>query len=182
LATEYTLRRADGQPLGTFAQVQAVLCRLFPGIDFGWTTSGPEKVRLAAERGVELPEAIRRWMETLPSLLEGVVEGDDFRVEFGLGDREPVPCLFVEPRGLSPELDRLLTALEAEYGGELVVSGSDPVPPDQAPQSAAAAVPVFFDNSPGPGSDPLEEPANRHSDESDRPDGGPGQDHLSPRE
>jgi len=126
MATEFSLRRGDGAPLGTFEQVQALLRRLFPGVEFFWTTSGPEKLRLAAERGVELPEHIRRWIETLPSLLEGFVEGDDFSVAFGLGHEEPVRFLCVEPHGVSPELDRLLSALESEVGGELMVWGSDP--------------------------------------------------------
>jgi hypothetical protein len=128
LAISYTLRRADRQPLGSFAAVQDRIRRLCPGVEFGWTTSGPEKVRLAAENGVILPDAIRLWMETLPALLEGAVEGDDYLIEFGLGHEEPVASLYVEPHGDGPELDRLLAALEDEFGGELVFAGSDPAP------------------------------------------------------
>jgi hypothetical protein len=126
VAIAYTLRRRDGQPLGTFEQVRATVSRLFPGVEFFWTTSGVEKVRLATERGVELPEHIRQWMETIPSLLEGACEGDDYYVEFGLGHEEPVAALYVEPRGESEELQRRLAALGQEYGGELVFAGSEP--------------------------------------------------------
>jgi hypothetical protein len=125
---DMVLRRADGRPLGTFEQVQATLSRLCPGVDFGWTTSGPEKVRLADERGVQLPEAIRQWMETLPALLEGIYEGDGFLVEFGLGCQEPVESLHVAPHGDVPELERLLAALESEFGAELVLPGLEPGP------------------------------------------------------
>jgi hypothetical protein len=125
MATEYTLRRADGRPFGSFEQVQALIRRQFPSVEFFWTASGPEKVRLAEERGVELPPHIRRWMETLPSLLEGVAEGDGFHVTFGLGAEEPVPCLYATPRGLAPELDRGLSALEAAAGAVFKVSGSE---------------------------------------------------------
>lgn len=126
MATEYTLRRPDGRPLGTFAEVQALLRRLAPGVEFGWTTSGPEKVRQATENGVELPEDIRRWMESLPALLEGAVETEEYLVVFGLGYEEPVPFLCVEPHGEGAELDRLLAALETEVGSALLVTGTDP--------------------------------------------------------
>src|SRR5947208_952836 len=76
MATEYTLRRADGRPFGSFAQVQALIRRLFPVVEFGWTTSGPEKIRQAAEHGIELPPQLREAVEKLPSLLEGAAEGE----------------------------------------------------------------------------------------------------------
>src|SRR5438270_13811735 len=114
MATEFTLRRADGQPFGSFEQAQALIRRHFPAIEFFWTTSGPEKVRQAEANGVELPPHIRQWMETLPSLLEGVAEGDGYLVSFGLGNEEAVPCLYVEPHGEAPELERGLAAREAE--------------------------------------------------------------------
>jgi len=126
VATEYSLRRSDRQPLGTFTEVEARLSRLFPGVEFFWTTSGVEKLRHADENGVELPDPIRAWMATLPSLREGIYEGDEFLVEFGLGFEEPVACLSVVPRGVSPQLFRLLDALEVEFGGLMVVSGSEP--------------------------------------------------------
>jgi hypothetical protein len=125
MATEYTLRRADGQPFGSFAQVQALIRQWFPSVEFFWTTSGPEKIRLAEERGVKLPPHIRAWMETLPSLLEGVAESSEFHVTFGLGLDEPVACLYVTPRGMAPELDRGLAALEAVAGEEFKVSGAE---------------------------------------------------------
>jgi hypothetical protein len=123
MATEYTLQRADGRPFGSFAEVQALIGRLFPMVEFFWTTSGPEKVRQAEANGVNLPPHIRAWMETLPSLLEGVAEGDGFHVSFGLGFKEPVACLYCTPRGDAPELERGLAALEAEAGAALKVSG-----------------------------------------------------------
>jgi hypothetical protein len=129
MATEYTLRRKDRRPLGTFVEVQATLRRLFPGVQFWWTTSGPEKVQQAEENGGPLPPHIKEWMLTLPSMLDGACEGDDWLVEFGLGPTEPVPELYVQPRSDGgPELMRLLDALEAEYGNTLVVSGSEPEP------------------------------------------------------
>jgi hypothetical protein len=65
-------------------------------------------------------------MMTLPALLEGVAEGPEFHVTFGLGNEEPVACLYVTPRGLSPELERGLAALEAEAGPEFGVPVTGP--------------------------------------------------------
>jgi hypothetical protein len=129
MATELTLRRKDRQPLGSFEEVQAMLRRIFPGVQFWRTTSGPEKVELAEKNGGPLPPHIKEWMLTLPSMLDGVCEGDGWLVEFGLGPTEPVPELYVQPRGTNDEeLFRLLDKLEAEYGNTLIVSGSEPDP------------------------------------------------------
>lgn len=125
MATELTLRRADGRSFGSFEEVQALIRGHFPTVRFCWTASGPEKLRIARERGIELPPVIREAMEALPSLLEGAVEGDGYHVTFGLDHEEPVPCLYVTPRGDAPELRRGLAALEAEAGAEFKVSGED---------------------------------------------------------
>ena len=125
MATEYTLRRADGRPFGSFEQVQARIRQLFPTVEFSWTTSGSEKIALAAERGITLPPALLAVLPDLPSLLEGVAEGDGFHVVFGLGHQEPVPCLYVTPRGTAPDLMHGLEALEADAGAEFKVSGEE---------------------------------------------------------
>jgi hypothetical protein len=122
MATEYILRRADGRSFGSFEQVQARIRELFPSVEFHWTTSGPEKIALAVERGITFPPALMAVLPDLPSLLEGAAEGDGFHVTFGLGHQEPVPCLYVTPRGDAPELERGLAALEADAGAEFKVS------------------------------------------------------------
>lgn len=125
MATEFTLRREDGQPFGSFEQVQTRIRQLFPSVAFHWTTSGPEKIALAAERGITFPPALMAVLPDLPSLLEGVAEGDGFHVTFGLGHQEPVMCLYVTPLGTAPELERGLAALEADAGAEFKVSGDE---------------------------------------------------------
>lgn len=124
MATEYTLERRDGRPFGRFHEVQALLRRAFPNVQFFWTTSGSEKMKLARQRGVDLPPAVREVLEQLPALLEGVAAGDEYHVTFGLGHEEPVTCLYVTPRGLADELGRGLAALEAAAGARLQVSGT----------------------------------------------------------
>lgn len=124
MATEYTLERADGRPFGRFWEVQAMLRRVFPNVQFFWTTSGAEKMKLARQRGVDLPPMVRAALEQLPSLLEGIAASDDYHVTFGLGHEEPVTCLYVTPRGMAAELDRGLAALEAIAGAPLQVAGT----------------------------------------------------------
>lgn len=125
MATELTLRRADDQPFGSFEQVQELIRTHFPMVEFFWTTSGLEKIALASERGITFPPEIMAYLPGLPSLLEGVAEGDDFHVTFGLGHVEPVPCLYCTPHGVSPELDRGLSALEAFVGATFQISGDE---------------------------------------------------------
>ena len=125
MATEYTLRPADGRPFGSFDQVQARIRELFPTVEFYRTESGPEKIARAAARGITFPPAILAYLPDLPSLVEGVAEGDGYHVTFGLGPEEPVTCLCVTPRGDGPELDRGLAALEADAGATFRVAGDE---------------------------------------------------------
>jgi len=121
MATEYWLRRADGQPFGSFAQAQALIRREFPAVEFSWTTSGPELIRRAEASGSELTPDLRETFAGMPSFLEGYVEGVGFAATFDLGVEEPVTCLRVTPLGLcglNRELRRGLAALEAEAGAE----------------------------------------------------------------
>jgi hypothetical protein len=125
MATELALEREDKGPLGRFAEVQAMIRKFFPEVVFGWTTSGQEKLRIAHERGITVPEAIRQSCERLPSLLEGQAEFGDAFVSFGLGYQEPVRCIYVEPRGDSVDFHERLAALESAVGGKFVISGQE---------------------------------------------------------
>ncbi|HEY2416249.1 MAG TPA: hypothetical protein VGI40_28670 [Pirellulaceae bacterium] len=125
MATEFTLQRPDGAPLGTFNEVQTMIRRHFPSVQFSWTTSGLEKLKLAKERGLELPPEIRKACESLPSLLEGSAGGTSYQIAFGLGHEEPVCCLYVEPRGDHQELLSGLAAMEKEVGAAFRISGSN---------------------------------------------------------
>jgi hypothetical protein len=123
MATELALERSDDSPIGSFAEVQAIIKSIFPDVQFWWTTSGLEKLRIAAERKIEFPPAIRHNLEKLPSLLEGRVVGDGFMVEFGLGCKDPIWCLYVTPRGDGD--GGKLAELENIVGGHIVVSGEE---------------------------------------------------------
>lgn len=123
MATEYTLRRADGHAFGTFEQVESRLRELLPTVQFAWTTSGQEKIKMAEENGITLPPQLMEVLPTLPSLREGVAEGNEFHVTFGLGHQEPVECLYVTPRGNAKMLQQALKALESDAESEFSVQG-----------------------------------------------------------
>ncbi len=125
MATELALERDDKGEIGSFAEVRAIIEAVFPEVQFGWTTSGLEKLRIAAERGIEFPPAMRASLEKLPSLLEGRAALADALVEFGLGYEEPVCCLYVTPRGDATDLAERLSALERAVGGQFVSSGEE---------------------------------------------------------
>jgi hypothetical protein len=134
MAIDYALERDDKGPIGSFAAVQEVLRDLFPSVEFGWTTSGLEKMRLAEERGVTFPPELLKVLPNLPSLLEGFVDAGEYLVEFSLGHQEPVRCIYVTPRGDSPELDAKLAALEKRIGGAFVFSGQET---NRAPETSS---------------------------------------------
>jgi hypothetical protein len=123
MAAQYVLSFPDHRPLGTRESIQTLIRTHFPSVVFFWTKSGQEKLCLASERGVELPPAIRQGLESLPSLLEGVAEGPDWRIEFGLHHLDPVPELVVQPRGDSAALDDGIRAIEQALGTSLRVCG-----------------------------------------------------------
>ncbi|MEM6855015.1 MAG: hypothetical protein AAF593_11465 [Planctomycetota bacterium] len=125
MATEFALERTDNKEIGSIVDVQAIICSIFPDTKFAWTTSGSEKLRLAAERGVELPSAIRKSLEKLPALLEGQAKFGEAVVQFGLGHQEPIYCVYVSHRGDAPKIKEKLSALEHAVGGKFVISGEE---------------------------------------------------------
>jgi hypothetical protein len=123
MATEFLLRAADEQPLGSFEQVQSLLLEIFPETKFNWSSSGPEKLKLAEQHGVEFPRELKKSLETLPAFYQGIYVKGQNCVHFVLGEAEPVTCLYVTPRGDADELDSALTRLEQKIGGEFEISG-----------------------------------------------------------
>jgi hypothetical protein len=111
-----SLCRADGQPLGSFDQVQATISFVFPGSSFAWTPDGPTRLRRCEESGHPLTADLRERLASMTSELEGVAEGRGYRVTFGLGSQEPVQSLRVTPLGNIAELQSGLAALQSEVG------------------------------------------------------------------
>jgi hypothetical protein len=119
------LQRADNKPIGPLEAVRSTIRELFPTVQFVWTPSGQELLRLVeAELGEELSGGLREFVETDPSRLEGRYKSSDFFVEFRLGHEDPVKYLGVTLRGECAQLDESLCALEARFGGRFVIWGT----------------------------------------------------------
>jgi hypothetical protein len=130
---DFSLRRADHQPLGSFEQVQTMIRHWFPGVRFDWTPSGPERIRRCEEGGLPLTPELRQRLAGMPSELEGVDEGPGYRVTFGLGSQEPLACLRVAQLGSALELQSGLAGLESEMGAKFqVCEGEGSAAPDFA--------------------------------------------------
>ena len=125
MATEFALEREDASAIGSLDDVQALIRSVFDSVQFAWTQSGPEKLKLAQERGIEFPAALAKSLETVPSLLEGLAVGGNWQISFGLGHSEPVMCIYLTTHDPDNALDAQLTALEAAVGGKIAVSGDE---------------------------------------------------------
>ncbi len=125
MATEFALERSDKSAIGTLADVEVMIREHFPDVAFGWTKSGQEKLRIASQRQIELPAAIRQSLEGLPSLREGRAKAGEALVEFGLGYREQVRCIYVTPHGDDAAVLAGLSGLAKSVGGKYVVSGEE---------------------------------------------------------
>lgn len=126
MATELVLGFRDNRPLGTVEEVQTLLRSHFPMIKFRQTKSGLEQLRIAQERGIELPEGLTQGLDLLPPLLEGAAQGSGWHIFFGLGHTDPVTELVIEPRllgGDAQEMERGVGAIEAALGTKFRVHG-----------------------------------------------------------
>ena len=123
MATELSLKSRTGASLGSFDQVKTKLTRVLPDLEFYWTASGPQKLQVAAERGIALPPAIKKSLESLPALFEARHSAPGLFVLIGLGASEPVQELFVQLRGDNDAaLDGIASALEREFDAQMGVA------------------------------------------------------------
>jgi len=86
--------------LGTVAQVQVQLLAAVPEIELFRDASGLEKLQAMESSGVEVSEGIREhWLRSKGSF-QGFLQGDDFTIEFVLGeDENNVTSVIIDVRG-----------------------------------------------------------------------------------
>lgn len=111
-----TIKRADGRPLGTLAEVRRALVDVFPGIVLGQNLSDPERIRIAAERGIEFPEILRKTLERIPAKFGADYVGPEFSAEFVLGADETVQTVDVVLYGNTVAAERMFEALKRKFG------------------------------------------------------------------
>ena len=116
-------RRADRSHLGDRQAIEEAIASVFPGVQFYCDPSGPERIAVMRERGVEFPDVIRRHLEQLPATRQGDFVGDGFSARFFL-EAEPqsepqLDKLTVELRGETERAVAFLRQLAARIGWEL---------------------------------------------------------------
>ena len=133
MSAAYILRRTDGRPVGTLAEMETLVRRLFPAARFRWTTDGPA-VQMQAQERVDRAycDEIRAGLrppylapEARMAFREGVAEGPGYRLSFWLKLPESGVTVYVDRQGAAPEVDHGLAALEAATGAKLQECAAD---------------------------------------------------------
>jgi hypothetical protein len=113
-----TIKRADGKPLGPIKDVQEALAAAFPGIILGRLPSGANKIRKAAEMGIEFPEVIRNALEATPVRHGGDYSGPRFSAQFVLGASDTVDHVDVVLYGNTVASEPMFAQLREQFGWE----------------------------------------------------------------
>ena len=111
-----TIKRPDGQSIGTFAQVQGVLADIFSGVVLQRSLSGLEKLQTAEAQGITFPTILRKHMASTPAKYEGDYAGADFSIEFYADAADILPKLAVSLRGTTTHAEPLFTLLKERHG------------------------------------------------------------------
>lgn len=117
MGLDATIRRRDDEPLGSIAEVQSVLSRVFPETAFGTTPSGEEKLRIMAERGIAIPDVIRDIFLKQPARHGGVFQCEEFSAEFTfeLTPSQQVLKIHVVLRGTTVASESHFARLDREF-------------------------------------------------------------------
>jgi hypothetical protein len=119
-----TITGDHGQPLGSLADVEGELCRMFPGLIFNWSLSGAEKLAMADAGGIELPAMVTSVLRGQPACRCGACEAGEVSVTFNLGAADPVACVWATVSGTDAAVASL-ARLRARRGWLVLPSIAD---------------------------------------------------------
>ena len=122
---EITIRAAHGTPLGERDVVRRHIADAFPGVQFRWEPSGPEKITAFRVAGHEFPDIIREHFERTPSKEQADFEGDEFSVRFYLGVDATLYSIDAEVRGDTKRVFPYLERLVSQSGWVVAECGCD---------------------------------------------------------
>jgi hypothetical protein len=111
-----TIKRANGQPLGTFPEVKRALSSAFPGLVLERSLSGLEKVQLSEAQGINYPKFLRENMAASPAKYEGIYEAADFSIQLYASDAEIVHQISIVLHGTVTNAEPLFALLEKQTG------------------------------------------------------------------
>ena len=113
---QLTIRSADGGPLADTEEVRTALDGLFPGTAWEWTSPGAQRLAAAEVAGLVLPQAVRREMESQPSMLCGEVATAGATMTFNLGPGGRVPAIWITLSGDELAVEAALSRLRSRSG------------------------------------------------------------------
>ena len=116
MSIDATIRREDGEPLGTFAEVQRALTSVFFGVSLGESPSASDVLSAAASQGVTFPDVIREHILSRPPQYEGTYEGVNFSAEFYMSASGPIEEINVVLREETTESEAMFELLYEKFG------------------------------------------------------------------
>jgi hypothetical protein len=121
------LPSTDSQSLGSVEHVQAKLRAAVPEIELFRDASGLEKLAAMESQGIQVPEAIREhWLES-KGAFQGLIEREDFTIEFHLGEDETtVAAVGIDVRGSGDPLSLVERLMRAEGWKVVDLHGEPP--------------------------------------------------------
>ncbi|MAT71969.1 MAG: hypothetical protein CMJ58_20895 [Planctomycetaceae bacterium] len=78
--------------------------------------SGADRIRAAAEQGIEFPAALRQALQDAPAKYGADYTGSEFSIEFNLGPAPIVEQINLVVRGNTVAADPYFDRLEHEFG------------------------------------------------------------------
>lgn len=111
-----TIKRPNGQSLGSFEHVQSVLADIFPNLTLERSLSGLEKLQTAEAQGITFPAVLREHMASAPATYQGDYTGTDFSIEFYADAADIIPELSVVLRGTTKHTASQFALLAERYG------------------------------------------------------------------
>jgi hypothetical protein len=113
---DVTVKRRDGLPLGSVADVEQTLASVFIGLVFRRSLSGPERLQNLVAENREIPEAIRAHLLESPPLYEGDYQGANFWVELHMSVSEPILQVNAVLRGTVGASEEMFALLDRRFG------------------------------------------------------------------
>jgi hypothetical protein len=117
----------DSGSLGSIEQVQAKLRAAVPEIELGRDASGLEKLAAMESQGVKVPDVIREHWRRSKGAYQGLFQGQDFTIEFHLGEDEAaVVAVGIDVRGSGDPMPLVQRLMRIDGWNVLDLRGQPP--------------------------------------------------------
>jgi hypothetical protein len=104
------------QSLGTMESISTTLTSLFPGLVFQWSAAGANQLDAIQNRGVKLPDLVRRVVAAVPSCFCGSIKIGQMEASFNLGTGDPVTRIWATVGGQPKLVEWAIAQLKSQKG------------------------------------------------------------------